>query len=140
MAPENTGNSSIIDNAKSGRFAATAEKSENASAAIEKNPDWTRLDHVLMHPATITPIDAANIQLDAAIFKLMIRRSRLTILTRILWARSTGGSGRAECLDMVFLSIFIIVAYIYARARDLGAKTKAKHPTGVAWRERHGVL
>lgn len=87
------GNVSIMEDAKSGKFATIAEKSENISDAIEKNPDCERLATKLRYPATIIPTDALNTHAEAAIFMPNSRRSRRPMVASIFSVNPAGGSG-----------------------------------------------
>ncbi len=93
IAAVNTGNDSVMENAKSGKLAAVDEKLENISDESWKNPDRERLATMLTYPSIATPIDALNTHAEAAIFTASILRSCLLMRNNIFSVKPSGGSG-----------------------------------------------
>ena len=106
-ATVNTGKVSITENAKSGKFAAIDEKSENISDEMAKNPECERLAIRFIYPATDIPADTPNAQAEMTIFAATARRSCRLIRCKTFSVNPAGGSGaeRTEnsCLYLSFM-------------------------------------
>jgi len=90
---EKIGNDSTMESMKSEELASVTEKSEKSNDVNAKNPERVASAARSMAPNTMRPSDAKSTVPKATVFRISIRRSRFSMLSRILVLRSAAGAG-----------------------------------------------